>query len=128
VLPFDRVPTVRIPDGNLHRILFLALRESLRFLHFSRRVEEMKRSGVLPTPIELRIFSTPPSMAALLRACRSLVDSAEPAGTPRLILYPDPPLRVGLYEAASALVDTYAPPGTRLVTPNTLTAMSGAKS
>lgn len=128
VLPFDRVPSVRIPDGNLLRILFLAVRESLRFLHFSRRVEEMKRSGVLPTPIELRIFSTPPSMAALLRACRSLANSAEPAGTPRLILYPDPPLRVGFYEAASALVDAYAPPGTRLVTPNTLTAMSGAKS
>lgn len=27
VLPFDRVPTARIPDGNLLRILFLALRE-----------------------------------------------------------------------------------------------------
>lgn len=36
-LPFDRVPSVRIPDGNLLRILFLALREGLRFLLFMRR-------------------------------------------------------------------------------------------
>ena len=68
ILPFERVPTVRIPDGNLLRILFLALREGLRFLHFARRVEEMKRSGTLPAPLELRVFSFPPSMSALLRA------------------------------------------------------------
>ena len=44
-LPFDRVPTVRIPDGNLLRILFLALREGLRFLYFSApyRRDEKKR-------------------------------------------------------------------------------------
>jgi hypothetical protein len=36
-LPLDRVPSVRIPDGNLVRILFLALREGLRFLLFMRR-------------------------------------------------------------------------------------------
>jgi hypothetical protein len=127
MLPFDRVPTVRIPDGNLLRILFLALREGLRFLLFSRRVEEMKRNGTLPTPLELRVFSFPPSMSALLRACRSLTDSPEPAATPRLILYPDPPLRAGLYEAAQALVSTYGPAGTRLVTPNALAATSGAR-
>src|ERR1035438_5998864 len=126
-LPFDRVPTVRIPDGNLLRILFLALREGLRFLLFSRRVEEMKTNGTLPKPLELRVFSFQPSMSALLRACRSLADSLEPASTPRLILYPDPPLRAGLYEAAQALVSTYGPVGARLVTPNTLAATTGAR-
>jgi hypothetical protein len=125
VLPFERVPTVRIPDGNLVRILFLALREGLRFLHFMRRAEEMKRSGELPSPVELRVFSLPPSMAALLRACRLLVSSKEPSTTPRMILYPDPTLRAGVYEAAQALVATYAP-GARLVTPNTLAATAGA--
>jgi hypothetical protein len=65
VLPFDRVPTVRIPDGNLVRILFLAIREGLRFLHFMRRVEQMKQSGSLPSPVELRVFSFAPSMSAL---------------------------------------------------------------
>ena len=49
-LPFDRVPAVRIPDGNLVRILFLALREGLRFILFMRRVEEMKRNADLPSP------------------------------------------------------------------------------
>jgi hypothetical protein len=125
VLPFDRVPTVRIPDGNLVRILFLALREGLRFLHFMRRVEQMKRSGILPSPVELRVFSFAPGMSALLRACRALADSKEPLATPRLILHPDPTLRAGVYEAAQALVAVYGPSGTRLVTPNTLAATKG---
>jgi hypothetical protein len=125
-LPFDRVPTVRIPDGNLLRILFLALREGLRFLLFNCRVEQMKQNGTLPLPVELRVFSFAPSMSALLRACRALTDSKEPITTPRVILYPDPPLRAGVYEAAHALVEMYAPSGTRLVTPNTLAAMKGA--
>jgi len=125
VLPFDRVPTVRIADGNLVRILFVALREGLRFLHFMRRVEQMKQSGELPCPVELRVFSFPPSMSALLRACHSLTSSREPTTTPRLILYPDPPLRGGVYEAGQALVAAYAP-GARLMTPNTLAATKGA--
>jgi hypothetical protein len=127
VLPFDRVPTVRIPDGNLVRILFLALREGLRFLHFMCHVEQMKQSADWKLPVELRVFSFPPSMSALLRACQSLAESKERSPTRRLILYPDPPLRAGLYEAAQALVATYAPSGTILVTPNTLAAMKGAE-
>jgi hypothetical protein len=125
ILPFERVPAVRIPDGNLLRILFLALREGLRFLYFARRVEEMKKGGALPAPVVLRVFSFPPSMSALLRACRALCESLEPATTPRIILYPDPPLRSGLHEAALALVQMYGPPGARLVTPNTLAATAG---
>lgn len=124
VLPFDRVPTVRIPDGNLVRILFLALREGLRFLYFMRRVKEMQDDGELGTDVELRVFSFQPGMSALLRACRSLAASSNKSKN-RLILYPDPPLRSGLYEAALALVQTQAP-GTHLVTPNTLAAAGGA--
>ena len=123
-LPLDRIPTVRIPDGNLMRILFLALREGLRFLLFMRRIEQLKADGQLPSPLELRAFSYPPSMAALLRACRALAGSKEPASTPRMILYPDPPLRSGSYEAAQALVASYAP-GARLLTPQGLAATPG---
>lgn len=126
ILPLDRVPSVRIPDGNLVRILFLALREGLRFLHFMRRVEEMKRSGALPAPVELRVFTFQPSMAALLRASRLLASSTTANSVPRIILYPDPPFRAGTYEAADALVASYGPAGTRLVTPNTLAATKGA--
>lgn len=126
-LPFDRVPTVRIPDGNLVRILFLALREGLRFLYFMRRVEEMKKKGDLPTsPDELRVFSFRPSMPALMRACGILAAVKGPATTSPIIIYPDPPFRAGMYEAANALVAAYAPAGTRLLTPNTLAATKGA--
>jgi hypothetical protein len=118
MLPFERVPTVRIPDGNLLRILFLALREGLRFLHFARRVEEMKKS-ILPKALELRVFSVAPSMPALLRACQSLAASKEPPTTPRLIVYPDPPLRAGVYEAAQALVAAHSG-GAQLLTPDTI--------
>jgi hypothetical protein len=119
-LPFDRVPSVRIPDGNLVRILFLALREGLRFLLFVRRVEQMKEDGELPSDAELRVFSFPPSMSALLRACQSLGNAKKDC----LILYPDPPLRSGQYEAAQALVYAYAPRAA-LATPQTLAATKG---
>lgn len=122
-LPFDRVPIVRIPDGNLTRVLYAALREGLRFLLFARRVEELRRVGVIPSSADLRVFSLPPSMPALLRACRSWSSSAVSSAT-RLIVYPDPPLRAGVYEAAVALVAATAP-GVRLATPNTLAATTG---
>jgi hypothetical protein len=124
MLPLDRMPSVRIPDGNLMRILFLALRESLRFLMFMRRVEQMKSAGQLRSAAELRVFSYPPSMSALLRACQSLTGSHAPASTPPVILYPDPPLRSGQYEAAQALVSVYAP-GAKLLTPQSLVASEG---
>jgi hypothetical protein len=119
-LPFDRAPMVRIPDGNLIRILFAALREGLRFLYFKRRVQELKETGALPDRVDLHVFSSPPSMPALLRVCRV----ARKRQAPRYIVYPDPPLGTGAYEAAHALVAEFAPPGTRLVTPNTLAATS----
>jgi hypothetical protein len=126
ILPLDRIPTVRIPDGNLLRILFLALREGLRFLLFVRRVEQMKGDGTLPAPLELRTFCFHPSMSALLRVCRSLAASTAPASTPRWILYPDPTFRAGTFEAAQALVSTYLP-GALLVTPQTIAATSGSR-
>ena len=86
----------------------------------------MKRSGELPSPVELRVFSFTPSMPALLRACRMIAASKAPASTPGLILYPDPPFRAGFYEAAHALVEKYSP-GTLLVTPNTLAATAGGR-
>ena len=127
ILPLDRIPTVRIPDGNLMRILFLSLREGLRFLYFISQIEQMKLDGNLPNPAELRVFAFQPSMLALMRACRSLADSTEPLSTPRIILYPDPPFRTGLYEAAQALVISYLPHA-RLVTSQTIAATKGSVS
>ena len=115
-LPLERMPSIRIPDGNLLRILTAALREGLRYLLFQRHVQEIRAIGGIPRGAELRVFSYPPSMPALLRACGEL---APYATVPRLILYPDPPLRAGLYEAAQALVAATAP-GVQLLTPGTL--------
>jgi hypothetical protein len=127
VLPLDGCRRFAYPTEICWRVLFLALRRGLRFLHFRRRVEEMKSAGELPNPVELRVFSFPPSMPALLRACRSLSVAASATPVSQLILYPDPPLRTGLYEAAQALVTTYAP-AARLVTPNTLAATKGVSA
>lgn len=118
-LPFDRAPIVRIPDGNLLRIVFLAVREGLRFLYFSARVEEMKRTGELPAGAELRVFCVAPSMPALLRACQFFAATPGKTAATQIILYPDPPLRAGMREAALALVEKHAP-GTQLLTPLTL--------
>jgi hypothetical protein len=114
-LPLERMPSVRIPDGNLYRILHVALRESLRYLLFQRRVQEMVASKMFPPATKVVPFSYPPSMSALLRATRN-IGSAK-----AIIIYPDPPLRRGLYEAAIALVKASSPKAT-LVTPTMLTA------
>jgi hypothetical protein len=117
-LPLERMPSIRIPDGNLLRILNAALREGLHYLLFQRRIQEMRSSGSIPAGAELRVLSYPPSMPALLRICLEL---ATHSTDPRLVLYPDPPLRTGLYEAAQALVAATAP-GVRLLTPSSLAA------
>ena len=117
-LPFARLPIARVPDGNLMRIFSMAMREGVRFLLFARSVEELKRSGALRQPVELRVFSYPPSMRALLYACRSLAAKLQP-GTKQYIIYPDPTLGEGEYEAAQTLVAQFAP-NAKLVTPQTL--------
>jgi hypothetical protein len=126
-LPFDSSPWVRIPDGNLFRILFAAIREDLRSQLFARRVESMRSNGDLPQGAQILVLGRQPSMSALARVCRILT-SGRPASHGRqshsMILYPDPPLRAGLYEAAHALVAQYAE-GTRLVTPQSISAAGG---
>jgi len=117
-LPLETMPVIRIPDGNLLRILNAALRENLRHLLFQRRIQEMRDGGCIPAKAEIRVFSYPPSMPALLHVCSELATSST---RPIFILYPDPPLRTGLYEAAHALVAATAP-GVQLLTPGALTA------
>ena len=118
-LPFDRLPALRIPDGNLLRVLFIALREGLRYLLFHAKVEAMKRAGQIPPRAIMKVFCCAPSMPALYRACQLLAQDKK--RVPKLILYPDPPLRVGSLEAALALVKQHAP-RVRLATPQGLAA------
>jgi hypothetical protein len=123
ILPLERMPSVRIPDGNLLRILYAALRESLRHLLFQRRILEMQTLGLIPLSPSIRVFSYPPGMTTLIRACQELLSHGSGAS---LIVYPDPPLRRGQYEAASALVASIAP-NVKLVTPETLAAGPAGK-
>lgn len=115
-LPLERMPSVRIPDGNLYRILHAALRESLRSLLFKRKVKEMVSQGAFPAGAKVIPFSYPPGMSALLRASRNVSTGRS------ILIYPDPPLRRGLHEAAIALVQSIAPRA-KLVTPNLLATL-----
>lgn len=116
-LPLERMPSVRIPDGNLIRILNAALRESLRYLLFQRRIIEMLKNGDIPKGAKLEVFSYPPSMSALVCAIQKL--NSISSNKPKMIFYPDPPLRTGLYEAAQALIEQ-ADSKIELLTPDTM--------
>jgi len=123
-LGLERMPYVRIPDGNLVRVLYAAVREGLRYLLFQRRVQELRAAGYIPNTSLLRTFSYAPSMLALLTACTEIRASAEyQMDKTATILYPDPPLRTGAYEAANALVNQLVP-GVFLGTPATAVARS----
>ncbi|WP_171094030.1 toll/interleukin-1 receptor domain-containing protein [Usitatibacter rugosus] len=114
-LPLERMPSVRIPDGNLLRVLNAALRESLRYLLFQRRVVSLRAAGLLAPTLLVRAFSYPPSMSGILKVCHEIGMSEA------VIIYPDPQLRSGPFEAAEALVAKKAP-NARLTTPTTLFA------
>lgn len=100
-LSLESCPTVRVPDGNLARILFALLQTALRSVLFQRRVWELRCLRRLPAEDEdIRTLQISPSIDALAHAC---ADFDAPQGRPRFIVYPDPPLRIGLREAAEAL-------------------------
>jgi hypothetical protein len=110
-------PTVRVPDGNLARVLFALLQTALRSLLFQRRVWELRRLGRLPQEDQqIRTVQVPPSIDALAFACASF---GPPVASPRVVVYPDPPLRPGLREAAEALARNA---GARLLTPQQVLA------
>ncbi|HEX4966735.1 MAG TPA: toll/interleukin-1 receptor domain-containing protein [Thermoanaerobaculia bacterium] len=107
-LPFEAAPCVRIPDGNLVRVLHVVLRVSLRSQAFLRRVTELQRLGVLPEGAAIRVIPVTPGMPALLAACEAL------QGRRGVICYPDPKLPKGRLEAAKAWAATVE---AELVTP-----------
>lgn len=112
-LSLDGCPSVRVPDGNLARILFALLQTALRSVLFQRRVGELRRLGYLPQDDhDLRALPVSPGIDAILHACAG----HKPRQVkPRFVVYPDPPLRAGLREAAEALA---ANVGARLLTPS----------
>lgn len=99
-LSLEGAPTLRIPDGNLLRIAFVSIRESLRALALRRSVEDLfhGRQGV-----DVQLLPRRPSMRALMHAAREL---STRAGPHRIIVYPDPSLAFGELEAAEALLSS----------------------
>jgi len=113
-LALDGSPTVRIPDGNLARVLFAAFQTALRSLLFQRRVQELQRIGLLPPQgPDVKILSVAPSVETLAGACKDLSESPDPGK--RTIVYPDPPLAEGLGAAGEAMAREI---GARLITPS----------
>jgi len=101
-LHFETAPSVRIPDGNLVRVFYIALRVTLRMLLFRRCVTELQSAGHLPASPATLLIPVTPSLSAVARACDELAGVSAPA---RFLCYPDPPLRQGLLEAAQALAE-----------------------
>lgn len=114
-LAIEAAPTVRIPDGNLARVLFATFQTALRSLLFQRRIRALQEAGRLPTGPDVKILSVAPSIETLASACQELARSAAPER--RLIVYPDPPLAEGLGAAGKALARDV---GARLITPGQL--------
>ncbi|MCR9121038.1 MAG: toll/interleukin-1 receptor domain-containing protein [Phyllobacteriaceae bacterium] len=116
---FERAPTVWVPDGNQYRIIFMALRESLRSRLHVRIAEELVAKDVLGKRYEILIRQ--PSMSSL----QFLLGRLGP-GAPISIVYPDPPLTAADNDAAQAFVESLSA-GSELTTPQTLaaTALSG---
>ncbi len=105
-LPFESAPAVRIPDGNLVRVLHAALRVAVKAQVFKRWVKESLARGT-----SWRVISVPPTLAAVATAC----DALERLDPPRRLYCPGP-LEAGLERAAQALAERA---GVDLISPST---------
>jgi hypothetical protein len=111
-LPFEGAQTVRVPDGNLPRIMFAVLRTALQSMLFQRSVRQLCALSKLPSRTEtVRVLPVVSGISAIVQACDDLRNA--PDG-PRFVVYPDPPLRDGLLKAAQVLTENVH---ARLVTP-----------
>ncbi|MEM7360779.1 MAG: TIR domain-containing protein [Pseudomonadota bacterium] len=106
-LQVGQVPTVRIPDGNLFRVLFLALKESLRIMQLQRRLDTLKNSHAgFKNCQTCTLIPYTPSLRNLTHTAE-LIDEQRNKNRDgyNVVLYADPPLRVELYEASKTYVE-----------------------
>ena len=119
-LPFEGSQMVRVPDGNLPRIMFAVLRTALQSMLFQRSVRQLRTEALLPEGNEtVRLLPVVPGISAIVRACDDLSDAPN---EPRFVVYPDPPLRNGLLQAAQVMAERV---GARLLTPRQLREEAG---
>jgi hypothetical protein len=97
--------TVRIPDGNLVRILNSALREAMRVRLFRRSVDLLQAAGVLP--LDGTVVVPRAALPALGMAC----EAAKAGPTIEAVVIPEP-FREPLRPAAERLVQAYFPTAT----------------
>ena len=101
-LPVAGMATVRIPDGNLVRILNSALREAMRVRLFRRSVDLLQAAGVLP--MDGTVVVPRAALSALGMAC----EAAKDGPTIEAVVIPEP-FREPLRPAAERLVQAYFP-------------------
>ena len=111
-LPVSTAPWIRVPDGNVLRILAVALREAVRvaagqrMVHALQEAKKLSKQGVVFLP-------RTPSILALVRSSRRMRQQG--ASNDALLLYPDPPLDTAAHEAALSVWQSYFGKG-RLLT------------
>lgn len=102
VLGFTGIPGVRIPDGNLLRIIFEGIREWVRIAILQRRFDSVlsvtPRVGNTTT-----LLSRSPSLMSLVAAVKKL-STCVAASRPAYVVYPDPPLEREHDEAAQHVI------------------------
>jgi hypothetical protein len=103
VLGFTGIPGVRIPDGNLVRVLMEGLREWVRIGVLHRRyVEVVAPKSALEKKTEL--LSRTPTLTSLAEAIKRLKRKARDDDEPVRVVYAEPPLESNHHNAAQDLI------------------------
>ena len=102
VLGFSGIPGVRIPDGNLVRVLMEGLREWVRIGVLHRRFAELAKARPDLQP-ETELLSRPPSLTSLAEAIKRLKIKA-PGDAAVRVVYSEPPLESNHHDAAQDLI------------------------
>jgi hypothetical protein len=103
VLGFTGIPGVRIPDGNLVRVLVEALREWVRIGILRRRfMEVVKTNAAFESETEL--LSRAPSLTSLAEAIKRLKEKKAKLDAPVRIVHAEPPLETNHHNAAQDLI------------------------
>ncbi|HUF62723.1 MAG TPA: toll/interleukin-1 receptor domain-containing protein [Verrucomicrobiales bacterium] len=105
-LPLSAAPWVRVGDGNLVRVVYAALRESLRLLLFRRRVKALEDDRLIPAGCV--VLPRTPGLRTMLQAGRDLL-ARTPPGADKMILYPEPPLAEAERFAAESILASIDP-------------------
>lgn len=109
-LGFTGIPSVRIPDGNLVRILIEGIREWVRIAVLYSRYEAALKTLTLP---HCELLSRQPSLISLAEAVERLKSKATEADTV-LVIHADPPLESTFQKAAQLLLKSAFPKGSVL--------------